>query len=220
MPSLASLQQQQDHLIRKALTGALFIAPMSAALPTTLTSGSSSDLVALPDDYVDMGLISKGDGLQWAREMSESTIESWGRPEPTRRDTTSDFTSLQFTAQEPNRQTLELYNSVDLSAVTPTPTPGEVAFSQPTRPARREYRAYAIFQDGEGADAIYMARLLPRTMVSERSGQAWTDGDDGVFYPMTLAAQVDATAGYSVRHFFGGPGWKALLVDMGFPAAA
>lgn len=218
MPTYEDIALKQAELIRKALTGSLFIAPLTASLPTTLTTGAGATLAALPDDFDDIGHVTKDDGLSWSRSTEVSEVTSWGSFDPTRRDINVDMTGLNFTAQETKRLTLEMYNAVDLSGVTPTAITGEVAFSQATRPSTKYYRAFGILVDGAGADTIYVARLLPRASVTERGDQNWTDGDDALGYPMTMSAAVDSTAGYSVRHFFGGPGWRSLLEKMGFPA--
>lgn len=218
MPTYEDIAERQSELIRKALAGSLFIADDDATLPTSLTTGADADLAALPTGYTDLGWISKSDGISWSREINVSNVDSWGSFDPTRRDINSNVSSLQFTAQETKLKVLELYHGVDLSGVTPTAVTGEVAFNEATRPATRYYRAFGIFVDGTGDDAIYVGRLLPRVMVSEPGDQVWTDGDDPVAYQMTLSATVDSTAGYSIRHFFGGPGWRSLLTAMGFPA--
>ncbi len=213
-----ALREAHTELIRKTLAGAVFLAPMSTALPTSLTTGASSALNTLPTGYKDLGLISKENSLSWSRDVQNNEVTSWGFSDPTRRDIVSDVTGLQFTAQETNLKTLELYNNVDLSAVTPDATTGEVQFAQPTRPSTRYYRAIAIGVDGEGTDAIFVARSMPRAMVSERGAQTWSDSGE-LAYQMTLTATPDTTAGYSIRHYFGGPGWKSRLAAMGFPTS-
>jgi hypothetical protein len=218
MPAYEDLANKQVELIRKALAGSLFFAPMSSTLPTTLTTGASADLATLPTGYEDIGWVSKDDGATWSRSTEVSEVTSWGAFDPTRRDINADVNGLQFTAQETKLLSLQMYYDVDLSGVTPTAITGEVQFSQPTRPSTKYYRAYGIFVDGSGVDAIYVSRSLPRASVTERGDQVWTDGDDPVAYQMTMSAAVDSTAGYSVRHYFGGPGWRSLLVAMGFPA--
>ena len=220
MPSYEDLAAKQVELIRKALAGSVFVAEMTAVLPASLTTGADAELAALPGGYTDLGWMSKEDGATWSRESEVSEVTSWGSFEPTRRDINQDVTGLQVTAQETKLKTLELYNSVDLSAVVPDAVTGEVAFSQPTQPAPRYYRVLAIAVDGVGSDAVYLGRLLPRANITERGEQVWSDGDDPVAYQMTLSATVDSVAGFSVRHFFGGPGWRTLLSRMGFPAPA
>lgn len=211
-----ALQKKQVELIRKPLQGALLLAPDTVALPTALTTGTSSSLATLPDGFEDVGFITESDGLSWSRAVDVSETRSWGFSDPTRRDITSDVTSLQFTAQETNLQTLGLHHNVDLSAITPDATTGEVVFSQPLRPATRYYRLLAIMKDGVGADEIFIARLMPRAMVTDIGDQPWTSSGE-LSYPVTLTATPDTTAGYSVRHYFGGAGWKKLLGAMGWP---
>lgn len=216
--SLDTLQDRKAELIRKALAGSVFIAPMATALPAAMT-GPAGDLTELPAEWVDLGYLSKDDGASWSRATDLSEVTSWGALEPTRSDIRSDVTSLAVTAQETKKLTLELYENVDLAAVTPTTGSGEVAFSKATRPAPRFNRLFAICQDGEGADAVYIGKLAPRAQVTEVGDQVWSDGDSPITYPLTFSAKVDADAGYAIRYFFGGPGWKAMLTDMGFPAA-
>ncbi|MGW5720776.1 phage tail tube protein [Amycolatopsis sp. NPDC003865] len=213
-----ALKNLQSDLIRKALEGSIFIAPYTADLPTALTAGSGAGLLPLPPGYSDVGWCDKGDGASWSRSVDTSDVTSWGSAEPTRRDITKQSDGLKFTAQETKRQTIELYEGVDLSTVTPTATTGEITFDRPARPATRYFRVFGLFQDGVGADAIYVAKLLPRANVTDSGDQKWSDGDDPVGYEVTLTANYDETAKTSMRFFFGGPGWRARLADMGFPA--
>lgn len=210
------LAKRQSHLIRKALSGSIFVAPVTSDVVTTMTSGASSALKALPTGYEDLGYISKDDGATWSRETDLSEVTSWGSIEPTRRDINQDVTTLAFMAQETKKATLEVYYNVDLSGIVADSTTGEVAFNQALRPQTRYMRVFALFVDGSGADTIYVARVLPRAMLTEVDDQTWSDGDDPVGYSCTLTATPDNDLGYSVRHIFGGPGWKAQLEDMGF----
>jgi hypothetical protein len=88
-----------------------------------------------------------------------------------------------------------------------------VVWDKPDRPASIYYRTLALFKDGEGADAIYFAKWLPRAQVTDRGEQAWNE-DSEIQYPVTLTAFVDRTAGTSVRTLWGGPGSR--MTDMGF----
>ncbi|WP_043842010.1 hypothetical protein [Amycolatopsis taiwanensis] len=214
--SYSALKRKQSELIRKALEGSVFIADHSAELPTTLTTGSSADLVPLPSGYEDLGWVSKSDGATWSRSVDTSDVESWGAVEPTRTDITKQTDGLKVVAQETKRRTLELYEGLDLSGVTPDPMTGEVTFDRPSRPATRYFRALGLFVDGAGADTIYVAKLLPKASVTETGDQKWSDDGDPIGYDVTLTAKYDDEAQTAMRMFFGGPGWKALLDDMGF----
>lgn len=184
------------------------------------TAGVPIELATLPAGYTDLGYLSKDDGATWARETDLSEVTAIGATESVRADIVSDVSTLAVTALETKLKTLELYDNVDLSAVTPASPSGEVAYNRPTRPRTKFGRLYVIgMDDSDSAGPIYMARLCPRAQITEVGEQTWTDGDDPVTYPLTFSAKKDATAGYALRVLFGGPGWKAQLTGMGFPAA-
>jgi hypothetical protein len=209
------LKRKQNELIRKALEGSVFIAAENAPLPTRLTMGTGAELMPLPAGYEDVGWVDKSDSATWSREVETSDVESWGAIEPTRRDLTKQTDGLKFVAQETKRLTLELYEGVDLSAVVPDGTTGEVRFDRPARPRTRYFRVFGLFVDGTGDQSIYVAKLLPRAAVTETGEQKWSD-EDALGYDVTLTAHFDAKAGTAMSFFFGGPGWRALLREMGF----
>ena len=219
MPDLVTLQTRQQALIRKALNGGCWVAPSAAAAPVSLTTGANADPVPLPVSYADCGMILKDDGLAFTREIETSDTMSWGVPEPTRRDIVSDVDTVKWTMQETKRQSLELYHGLDLSGVTPTAITGEVACSTPATPQRISRRWMGITQEGGGADAVYIGRFHPRMSITNVDDQGWTDGTE-IQYPVTGTAFADPVLGYSTRFYFGGPGWRAQLEDMGFPALA
>ncbi|EPD63177.1 hypothetical protein [Streptomyces sp. HGB0020] len=214
MPAWETLKKHQNELIRKQLEGSTFIAPITSSAISTLT-GADKALLALPAGYNDVGWMSD-DGAQFSSDVSTSDVTSWGAVEPTRRDITSDVTTLQCVLQETNKQTIGLYTGVDMSAVVPDPTSGEVAVSKPDRPPLRFWRVLTIGVDLSDAGEIYMARFLPRASVSDKGDQAFSNGDDPTAWDVTLTGYMDSTLGYSERFYFGGPGWEALLTSMGF----
>lgn len=216
MPAWDELKSHQNHLIRKSLEGSVFAAPITAD-PITALTDETSELLALPDGYVDLGFMSD-DGAQFASEVESSDVTSWGAVEPTRRDITQDVTTLTGFFQETNRMTIALYTNVDAASMTPDATSGELVVDKPDRPASRHYRILTIGVDLSDAGEIYVARFLPRASVTDKDDQAFQSGDDPLGWPVTMTAYKDAALGTSERYYFGGPGWKALLDDMGFNA--
>lgn len=214
MATLVDIQQKKTQLIRKVQAASIFIAPIATAIPSAFTAGVSADLTALPAAWSDIGLVTKDDAYSWSREVNMAETTSHGFVDPTRRDIVSNVSSLAFTAQETKMQTLSLFHNVDLAGVQATAITGEFTFADPLAPATRFNRIIGIGQDGAGAGAIYLIRVLPRAILSEPGEQAWSDENELV-YPMTMTATPDTTLGYSIRYVFGGPGWKSLLVDMG-----
>jgi hypothetical protein len=210
----STLRDKKTELIRKARDGSIFVAPTSATAITALTTGVSSDLAALPTGYNDLGWISQ-DGASYARTTEVSEVNSFGSVEPTRSDTTRDVITLSCTAQETNIETLGLYTGADLTALEATVTTGEVSIAKPARPGFRYYRILGLFVDDGDAGEIYIARFMPRARVTEVGEQVFTDGDDPISYNVTWQGFEDSALGYSHRWIFGGPGWKALLDEMG-----
>lgn len=217
---MATFTEAKGHKgsnIRKILEMAIFIKPVADAdtAITKVWGGTTAGLV-VPVGYVPVGMVTKDDGASWSRDQESSDVTSYGYAEPVRRDIVSDVTGLSFTMQESKKTTMELFHGLDLSAVT-TDTAlngGSFYFDKASRPAQRKYRVLALGKDGDGPDAIYVARWLPNAQITENGEQAWSEGDE-VKYPATFTAYTDSTFGTSFREIWGGPGLKHA--DMGFP---
>lgn len=224
MPSYDALKKKQAELIRKALDGSVFIAPISATGIVKLTQMSTDttpvpELAPLPAEYEDLGWLTT-DGAQFSRDVSASDVASWGSVTPTRSDITSDSTTLAVTAQETKLLTIGLATGADLSAATPDAGTGEIRVAKPNRASAKSYRALSIAVDQGDAGEIYIARFLPRAKVNSYTEQAFGGGDDPITWGVTMVGEPDSTLGFSEQWLFGGAGWKAILTDMGFPAAA
>lgn len=216
--SYAALREKKTQLIRKARDGSVFVAPYSATAITTLTTGSSSDLTALPTNYEDIGWTNT-DGVTYSRSTDISNVSSFGSVEPTRSDVTKDEITMGVVAQETKLLTLGLYTGSDTTGLTATTTTGEVKIAKPARPGYRYYRVLGLFVDDGDAGEIYIARFMPRARVTEFGEQKFTDGDNGIEYPLTFTGYEDSVIGASHVWYFGGPGWKALLADMSVTSA-
>jgi hypothetical protein len=66
------------------------------------------------------------------------------------------------------------------------------------------------------AGEIYIGRFLPRAKVTGYSEQSFGGGDDPISWGVTFTGYEDSTLGFSESWLFGGPGWNALLAEMGF----
>lgn len=181
---------------------------------TTTTQGVGSDLLFLASQYTDLGHIST-DGVSYGRDTEVSDINSFGSVEPTRSDVTSDTMTMQVTCQETKLHTLALYTGSALSGITANQTTGEVKIAKPARPAFMYYRALGLFVDDTDYGEVWMGRYMPRARVTEFGEQAYTSEDDPVQYNVTLTGYEDSVQGFSHCWYFGGPGWKAMLSDMG-----
>lgn len=225
MPSYDALKSKQTELIRKALDGSAFVADVTADPIANLTTATGTepnvviDLTELPTGYTDLGFLTE-DGVGFSRDVSTSEVTSWGSVAPTRTDLISDSTTVSVTAQETNIMTIGLATGKEMTTVTPAAGTGEVQIAKPARPSSRFYRLLTIAVDQGDAGEIYIARFFPRAKVTGFGDQSFSGGDAPVEWPVTFQAYEDSDLGYSEKWYFGGAGWDALLVSMGFPASA
>lgn len=218
MAVYADLRDKKNELIRRAKDGSVFVAEMSVAAPTALTSGSTGALTALSTtDWTDLGWINT-DGVNYDRETDQVEVQSFGSSEPTRSDVTRDEISMSCTAQETKALTMGITTGADIAAITANATTGEVIIAKPTRPKLRFYRVLGLFMDhDDNGDEIYFGRFMPRAQVADFGSQGYNEDETGISYPMTWRGKEDSTLGFSHKWFWGGPGWKALLTEMDIP---
>lgn len=222
MVSFDSLQDVKTELIRKALTGAVFVAPATAASlgsALTVVAGSVHDLVALPDDYEDLGYTTDA-GAVFNTETTSSDVTSWQSTTPTRSDTTSETSTLQVVAQETKLVTLGLYTGALTAGIEAAATTGDVIIKKPQRPSSRFYRVFSLAKDENEFGDIFIGRYLPRAKVTGRGGQAFDKSDNAISYDVTFTGFFDSAYGTAESFLFGGPGWLALLDEMGIEQAA
>jgi|GEM_PF-2515330 len=199
--------------IRKVLEMAIFMKPWEDD-DTEITSIWGATGLVIPTGYLPVGMTTKSDGATWSRDQETSDVESYGYSEPTRSDIIKDVTGLAFTMQESKKLTMEVYHGLDLTAVT-TDAQGNFFFDRAARPVSCKWRVLALGKDGDGPDAIYIAKWLPKAQVTENGEQAWSEGDE-IKYPATLSGKTDEQFGTSYREIWGGPGVDHAA--MGFPA--
>lgn len=213
MATFDDIKDQFPELVRKGLQGAFFYKRWDEADDEISTLKDATGLIALPTGYESAGILTKADGMSWTRDSDSADTEGWGYGEPVRRDVTKDVSGLQFTAIETRRSTLEMHEGLDLSAVKQDAL-GNVVFDKPDRPASIYYRGFALIKDGDGADAFYAAKWLPKFGVTDRGEVKWSENDE-INYPVTITAYVDSAVGTSCRNLYAGP--ASVLTKMGFP---
>jgi len=218
MATFEEVRGAQSHLILKALGGFILVAPMTVEMPEKFTDETGALIDLNATGFKPLGWLTKGDGINFSRETENQETESYGALEPTRVDFTKDVTSAAFRMQETNKQVLELYYNTDLSNVT-VDANGEFSFVNDAQPATIYRRMIHIGKDGNGDNAKYIIKAMPRAVLSEVQEQGWTPESE-LSYGLTVKATTDDELGYSVRHAFAGPGIKAIAADMGFQAGA
>lgn len=220
IPDYESLSRKKSELIRKGLEGGVIIAPPSAAPITaaTLFDAGTGELLAAPSAYGELGWLST-DGAQYSRSVDTSDLTGWGSNEPLRSDTTADTTTLQVTALETNALTLGLFTGTPTADLVPAAN-GSVEIRKPATPTASFYRVLSIAMDRGDGGEIYLCRFLPRAKVTDYADQSFNNGDDGITYGVTFTGFRDSAFGTSESYLFGGPGWLAMLDDLGFAPAA
>lgn len=218
-----AMKSQNNDLIRKALSGSLFLAPYEAdpiAALTLWTAGSPGvlNLNLLPDDWDDAGYLTD-DGVSHDNEVTTSDTTAWQSTAPVRSDVTADTDTITAVMEETKLLTIGLYTGATIST-TLTANTGELSIAKPARPTTKYYRAMSLAVDGEGDSEFFLARFYPKVKVTSRNAQSFAKGDDPISWGVTLTSFVDDDLGYSMKWLFGGTGWKAAAVAMGFSVVA
>lgn len=216
--SYDALMDKKQQLIRKARKGSVFAAPRSSDPIDVLTDAADKLLKPLPTGYDDLGWISD-DGASFSTDIETSDVSSWGSITPTRTDIIQESTELQVACQETKLTTIGMYVGVSTTGVTPTTGSQEVRILKPLQPQKMAYRLLNLAVDENDAGEIYIARFFPNAEVTDKDDQSMSSGDDPLVWPVTFSARPDTTEGYSEAWLFGGPGWNALLTDMGLTPA-
>ena len=214
----AELASNNANNLFKALGGIIYTAKMSVNIPAAFTTGATAEMTALnPANWTRLGMLTKGDGVTFSRDINTAEEEAWGFNEPVRTDITSDTTSAAFTLMEQNRPTLEMYDFVDLSAVVPDATTGEWGYNKPLNSILQYRRMLYLAVDGAGTDRRYRFKIMPRAQVVGVNDEVWSQGGTTKF-PVQIRATVDQTLGYAVRNLCAGPGQKGRNAGAGIGA--
>lgn len=217
MATFASIQDLKTELIRKAKSGSAYIAGVAAAAIDEDFVGVGGVLAVLPTEYEDLGWLSN-DGMGFSRDVSSSDVTSFGSVSPTRSDVTSDTSTVTVTCQETKLLTIGLATGIDTTAIQTPTASGAVMVRKPIAPASKFYRLFCIAKDDGDAGDIYIARFFPRAKVTSFAEQSFGGGDDPITWGVTLTGYPDSALGFSEAWLFGGPGWNALVDEMGFDA--
>lgn len=177
-------------------------------------TGPTGGFLPVPADYQAgaVGLIDKGAGVEFPRDVSTQEATSYNHGGPTRVDTEEDKKGVKFTAQETRRQVLEMAYGIDLSNVVQQAN-GEVVIDHPELPDDLEGRLLVIGHDPKYQ--IAMGKWFPRFQPKDFPTVSWKR-DEVVTYEIAGDALYDEEFGISVREFIAGPGAKAMADAIGF----
>lgn len=224
MAAYDALKLLQTELIRKSLGGSVFVADATSPDITVISQVSGvepelvHDLMELPEGYEDLGLLTDA-GAVFNTETTTSDITSWQMTSPSRSDITAETSTLQCIAQETKLLTLGLYTGAATAGIEAAAITGEVVIKKPQRPSSRFYKILSLSVDESENGEIYIARYLPRAKVTGRGGMAFDKSDNAIQYDTTFTGYFDTTYGAAESWYFAGPGWLALLDEMGITQA-
>lgn len=196
--------------IRKALGGAVFAKRYEDGDEEITQVYTEAAGLIIPSGYQSVGVLSKSSATQFARDTGTDEVESWGYGEPTRTDLTRDVTTLRFTMQESKRLAFELYNQVDLSAVTPD-SDGNIVMDKPTRPQKLDWRIFVLSKDGDGLQSIYFLKWLPNCSITGVEALDLAEANE-MAYTVTATGYEDPAIRTAVREVWGGPGLDAEAI--------
>lgn len=204
--------------VRKGLNAVAFLAPMTAELPTAITTGTGQ-LGTLPTEYLPLGLITK-DGISISADASADEVEALGYVEAVRTDLIKAPKTVKLTVLEPYRRHLqELVYGINLSAVTATTGTGEITFDEAPLPVMSEWRLVTIMADGPSDDEWLIGRGFPRVKLAKIPDEAWKPSDP-VQFDLEFSVFTDETLGTPCRHYIGGTGALAHIDNIGFTPGA
>lgn len=215
--SLATIQERKTDLIRKGLSGSVFIAPITATAitKTNLFDPTTGDLVALPAGYVDLGWLST-DGAKLSQAIKTSEIDAWGSQTAVRTDIVSKVPTMAVTALETSVTTMELYTGQNIGTITPGAN-GAFSIQPPSNPTTKFFRVLAVAVDTGSQGEFVIARFFPNASVTALDDQSLANGDDAIEWGVTFTAYPDTVLQYPEDYIVGGAAALAMASDVTVP---
>lgn len=203
--------------VRKALNVLAFVAPLTAAVPDTLTDAGGA-LKEIPAEWTPLGIFTT-DGGEITPDVSVDDVDGLGYAEPVRSDLTKATKTIKLNIFELFRkEMLSLTHGIDLSQVKANATTGEVVFDDPLLPAIPEKRLMIIAADGPADEEWLMgwcftrAKLVSMPTVSLKA-------TDPIVGDLEFKAFADEAVGTACRNYYGGSAAIKHRDITGFAAA-
>ncbi len=212
----------QSILIRKPLSGVIFIAPYSATALAAITTGAGAantlDTATISGSHKTLGKITN-DGVTFGNSVSRQEAHGFGDVYPARIDVDGQSVNLSWTAMETNVRTIDAWSGVtQVGTGQLAATTKELIVNMPPLPVIRDQRILALFKDNnaDGTGEIFMAVYLLRANVIQNGDVTYNFVENGLNYPLQANALNDDVAGAPVRLFMGGPGFQSIFTAMGY----
>jgi hypothetical protein len=201
--------------VRKALYGSVLVMDYSAAnsfatySPFDPTTGLLSSTLLTSDGWTDIGYLDEN-GVEFTPNYTTADTMSFQTRQPLRTDVTADTEQAKITALQSTPVTDCLYNSIAVASAGVLGGAGYVV-TKPKVPSVVPRSLLFLGVDGGAGSYIFEAKLYPRALMVKPDKQDWVAKTE-IQVPLTFQAYPDAVAGYSVKRFRDGPGWRAMAI--------
>lgn len=163
--------------VRVAVTGEVSVGDTTAAAPT----GTGS---ALAPGFLGLGYVSE-DGVTETRDRSTDTIKAWQNSDTVRTVVTDSSLTYSFTLLETNKDTVELFYGVDVTAAA---SDGSFVIVPASTGGRKSF----VLDVVDGAELI--RTYVPQGEVTEVGDRVYAGGEP-IGYEVTITAYNDPTLG-------------------------
>lgn len=202
-------------LVRKALYGSVLVQDYSAGnafasySPFDSATGLLSSTLLTTDGWNDLGYLDES-GVSFTPTYSTADTMGWQTRQPLRTDVTADTEQAKLVAVQSTPITDALYNGLPLSSAGTLGASG-YTLAKPKVPAVVYRSLLFLGVDGASGNYQFVATLYPRALMVKPDKQDWIAKTE-IQVPLTFQAFPDATAGYTLKRFRDGPGWRSLAL--------
>lgn len=202
-------------LVRKALYGSALVQDYSASnafatySPFDPTTGLLSSTLLTTDGFQDCGYLDEN-GAEFTPQYTTADVLSWQTRQPLRTDVTADTEQAKITALQSTPLVDCLYNNLPLSGAGSLGAAG-YAYAKPKTPSIVYRSLLFLGVDGSAGNFSFVATLYPRALMVKPDKQDWVAKTE-IQTPLTFQAYPDPVAGFTLKRFRDGPGWRASAV--------
>lgn len=210
-----------SNLTRKALYGSCLVQDYSASnnfatySPFDSATGLLSSTLLGADGWQDIGYLDET-GVEFTPTYTTADTMAWQTRQALRTDVTVDTEQAKVVALASSPLTDCLYNQVALASAGTLGT-SNYSMVKPKVPQTVYRSVLFVGVDGSTGSYQFMATLYPRALMVKPDKVAWIAKTE-IQVPLTFEAYPDTVAGYTIKRFRDGPGWRALGVP-GAPTA-
>lgn len=206
----------RTELIRKMLFGSVLVkdynpaTSLAAYSPFDTTTGNLSSTLLTTDGWTDLGYLDEN-GVEFTPTYTTADTHAWQLRMAARTDVTEDNESAKFTCLQAHPPVKELYHAKPLGSTGALGSSG-YSITKDKAPQLLYRSVLFIGVDGAASTVQYMAVLYPRALMVKPDKRDWQAKTE-VMYSMTFQPYWDTVAGFAVRTWQDGPGWRAYATS-------